>query len=947
MSIFNKYLQQKSIKGIFPKLLIIALLVSIIQPMLLAPSYVSADTEPSVQGVYSFGSNGNGKLGNGGGSNESSPRQLEGLANISGIAAGNDHSLVLTTDGDVYSFGNNYRGPLGQSSNNVQSTPKMIANLPKAKAVAAGQYHSLVLTVTGDVYSFGGDGGDYFNFGQLGHGDRSAKLTPTKIEGLPEVSAIAAGRDHSLVLTVTGEVYSFGYGGFGQLGHGNWSNQLSPKKIDALNNVTVKAIAAGGDHSLVLTRDGEVYSFGQGAAGQLGLGVTSTQTTPVKINSLPPIQAIAAGATHSLVLTTDGKVYSFGGTYYNWSPNEPNSGQLGHGDTNNLSSPTKIDALNDETVTAITAGGYHSLVLTTNGEVYSFGAGGTGQLGLGNYVDQLSPTKMPFPRRVTAIDAGVDYTLMLSTIDSRISPSYTSFDKYVQHQDHTDQTINLQLNGNPFTGITNGTYTLQVGDDYTVDGSTVTIKKEYLNTLEVDTSTTLTFSFSSSASQDLSIYISDSRPNNANLTDLQVDGTTVTGFASGKTGPYEVSIPYAQTTSTITYTLSDPDATVDVAGNTNLSVGENTVEVTVTAQKGNTKVYTITVTRAAAPIDTGGGGDSGSGGTAGGSGTAGNSGAASTTPITSTDGKMTLPVGRDGEVKLGEEAAVSIPSGAMDQPTTITIEKVKDIAGLEQQGIVLASPVYELSKDVPGSFKEPVTLTFQFDASKVSEAQHASIYYFDENQQRWIELGGKVSGNTITVEVDHFAKFTVLVVDNQKIEVTFSDIAGHWAEALIHQAVSRGIVTGYSDGTFKPNATITRAEFTVMLMNALKPLGDGAPLSFSDSTLIGAWAQRAVAQSVAAGIVAGYNDGTFRPTANITRSELASMIARAYGAGLATVDSTGFADDRDIPAWAKPAILAVREAGIVEGIGNNVFAPSATATRAEAITMIINLLKAK
>ncbi|MFD0960980.1 S-layer homology domain-containing protein [Paenibacillus chungangensis] len=71
------------------------------------------------------------------------------------------------------------------------------------------------------------------------------------------------------------------------------------------------------------------------------------------------------------------------------------------------------------------------------------------------------------------------------------------------------------------------------------------------------------------------------------------------------------------------------------------------------------------------------------------------------------------------------------------------------------------------------------------------------------------------------------------------------------------------------------------------------------------------------------------------------------MIARAYGAGMATVDFTGFADDSDIPAWAKPEVLAVREAGIIEGIGNNVFAPDATATRAEAITMIMNLLKAK
>src|SRR5690606_2259225 len=139
------------------------------------------------------------------------------------------------------------------------------------------------------------------------------------------------------------------------------------------------------------------------------------------------------------------------------------------------------------------------------------------------------------------------------------------------------------------------------------------------------------------------------------------------------------------------------------------------------------------------------------------------------------------------------------------------------------------------------------------------------------------------------------------------------------------------------------NATVTRAEFTVMLMNALKLDGEETSLSFIDERRIGAWARTAIAHSVEAGIVSGYQDGSFRPGADITRAELAVMVARAYGLPDEAAATTAFADDGDIPAWAKPAVAWVKQLGIVNGQGDNRFAPNAAATRAEAITMILNL----
>ncbi|WP_256758826.1 S-layer homology domain-containing protein [Cohnella sp. WQ 127256] len=80
---------------------------------------------------------------------------------------------------------------------------------------------------------------------------------------------------------------------------------------------------------------------------------------------------------------------------------------------------------------------------------------------------------------------------------------------------------------------------------------------------------------------------------------------------------------------------------------------------------------------------------------------------------------------------------------------------------------------------------------------------------------------------------------------------------------------------------------------------------------------------------------------------SITRAELAMMGAKAVGATITLVTTTGFADDSEIPAWARSAIFSIKELGILKGRSHNIFAPQATATRAEAITLIMNLIQAK
>jgi hypothetical protein len=261
---------------------------------------------------------------------------------------------------------------------------------------------------------------------------------------------------------------------------------------------------------------------------------------------------------------------------------------------------------------------------------------------------------------------------------------------------------------------------------------------------------------------------------------------------------------------------------------------------------------------------------------------------------------------------------------------------------------VLVSPIFEILKNFSENFNRPVTLTFAFDPSSLTGDQKPAVFYYDETKKVWVKVGGVVDGAQIVVEVDHFTKYAVFAVDGTSSEepttdadLKISDISGHWAEADIKLAVSEGIVAGYPGGTFKPNQSVTRAEFVVMLAKALKLQGDGAEIAFADSGKIGAWARKAVSLAAGKGIIAGYEDGSFRPNAEITRAEMAVMIAKALGKSSEATGATGFADDHDIGSWARGSVAYVKEAGIVNGKADNRFAPQDQATRAEAVAVLL------
>lgn len=200
----------------------------------------------------------------------------------------------------------------------------------------------------------------------------------------------------------------------------------------------------------------------------------------------------------------------------------------------------------------------------------------------------------------------------------------------------------------------------------------------------------------------------------------------------------------------------------------------------------------------------------------------------------------------------------------------------------------------------------------------------------------------------IKAEIGSLGKFAVFSKDGgEPKQVLLTDINGHWGQAWIEKAAQLGIIQGYSDHTFQPNKTVSRQEMVYMLVHALKPSNEATASDFADQKQIGVWAATEVAAAVGEGWVTGFGDGNFRPQANMTRAEVTAIIVRAMNLPVKqnSNGNTGFSDNESIPAWVKGYAAAAAENGLIEGRGGNRFAAEGIVTRAEAAVIIVRLLE--
>ncbi|WP_173220626.1 S-layer homology domain-containing protein [Paenibacillus alba] len=178
---------------------------------------------------------------------------------------------------------------------------------------------------------------------------------------------------------------------------------------------------------------------------------------------------------------------------------------------------------------------------------------------------------------------------------------------------------------------------------------------------------------------------------------------------------------------------------------------------------------------------------------------------------------------------------------------------------------------------------------------------------------------------------------------------TFDDIQGHWAKSDIELLASKLVVSGATDKDFAPDHAITRAEFASLLIRALALSADASAASFKDVQATD-WYAGSIGAAVKSKLVSGYEDGTFKPNAQITREQMAVMVAKALSAAGLTVDSSDellnkFTDNSQISDWAKASVAQSVKAGIISGMTDTTFVASANASRAQAVVMLKRLLQ--
>jgi alpha-tubulin suppressor-like RCC1 family protein len=328
----------------------------------------------SAPAARAWGDNSAGELGDATLTASSLPVAAHGLAGLAALSAGGRHELALMSGGTVEAWGDDTFGQLGNgiaSSNGDSETPATVSGLSAVTAVAAGEEHSLALLSNGTVMAWG-DNHD----GQLGDGTTRTSAVPVQVTGLTGVKAIAAGSQFSLALLANGTVMAWGQGDAGQLGDGKTSRSLVPVTVRGLTKVT--AIAAGSEHALALLAGGTAMAWGDNEQGQLGDGGSeSLSDVPVAVSSLTGVQAISAGTQHSLALLSTGAVMVWGDNG-EFQLGQPNGFPSGIAQSNVPLAVPGVGA-----ATAIAAGGYFSLAVVADGQVMAWGDNSFGQLGNG------------------------------------------------------------------------------------------------------------------------------------------------------------------------------------------------------------------------------------------------------------------------------------------------------------------------------------------------------------------------------------------------------------------------------------------------------------------------------------------------------------------------------------------------------------------------------------
>lgn len=345
------------------------------------------------QGRYSaWGDNQYGQLGDGTTNNTTLPDYSSMDEDWMAVCVGTDHSAGIKVNGDVYTWGRNNYGQLGVNapSNYIRTTPTLALSgfsIP-FKSISCGDNHTMAIRSDGTLWGWG-----YNAYGNLGDNTSSHRFTPVQA-GLANGTStrwisVDAGATHTVGRRGEGaKAYAWGNNAYGQLGDGTTTLRRAPKLIAMPQSNHIVEIVAGGEHTLAVTVSGGLWSWGRNGYGQLGDNSAGPRLTPARISNPTPVNdwiSVRAGDDFSLGLRVDGTVMSWG---------RNSSGQLGRVVNGTYPAYRPAAVLTGMRLRAFGTARFSTFLLENNGTLYSCGGNATGALGLGDYAARGVPTQI-------------------------------------------------------------------------------------------------------------------------------------------------------------------------------------------------------------------------------------------------------------------------------------------------------------------------------------------------------------------------------------------------------------------------------------------------------------------------------------------------------------------------------------------------------------------------
>lgn len=317
------------------------------------------------------------------------------------IAAGDNHTCLLHTNGTVSCWGWNQYGQSGQSINQTVVTESPVNRLEGITRISAGAYHTCALDQSGQVWCWGRN-----NDGQLGNGSDQDSAVPTRVAGFSgrSIRTISAGSMHTCAIDYQGSVWCWGSNRMGKLGQpADVFSYSTPQQVTALSTAA-EQIAAGSSHTCAVDTHRDLWCWGEGIFGQVGLNPFASSAAPVRISTLTEkIVSMQAGWFHTCLLTESGRVLC-------WGKNQ--DGQLGNAAQISRADPVSPVKM-DNGVSLLASGGQSNCSIAADQITYCWGRNNYGQIGDQTSTDRLIPIAVKLPIVPTQITVGGSHVCAL------------------------------------------------------------------------------------------------------------------------------------------------------------------------------------------------------------------------------------------------------------------------------------------------------------------------------------------------------------------------------------------------------------------------------------------------------------------------------------------------------------------------------------------------------